>query len=160
MEKKEINTEFYVNEKIIFEYDNFKRLVILVAYFIVMILGLLFISISQWFAIILGYLLFVVGIFYFIDILFFKCLIITNKSIIKEWVLFGKIEVKYENLSVIVAKRIWTGQVLFKNINRTYFYNRLMIFEIFPIGNKGFEKLKNILINKKIIKGEEYEWNI
>ncbi len=36
----------------------------------------------------------------------------------------------------------------------------LMIFEIFPIGNKGFEKLKNILINKKIIKGEEYEWNI
>lgn len=160
MEKKEINTEFYVNEKIIFEYDNFKRLVILVAYFIVMILGLLFISISQWFAIILGYLLFVVGIFYFIDILFFKCLIITNKSIIKEWVLFGKIEVKYENLSVIVAKRIWTGQVLFKNINRSYFYNRLMIFEIFPIGNKGFEKLKNILINKKIIKGEEYEWNI
>jgi len=154
------NMKYEQDEEIIFKYDNFKRSIILLAYLGMIGFGFFLISLYHLFAIIFGYLLIIVGLFYFIDIFFLKYLIISNKCITKEWFLFGRIRIKNKDLIVSVSKRIWTGQIFFKNKNRSYFYNRLMIFEVFPIGNKGFKEIKEILIKEQIIKGDEYEWNI
>lgn len=159
-EVKEVNIRSISNEKIVFEYDNFKRVLIILAYVFGIFLGLFLILIDNWFAKVVGILFVFFGLIIVIDMSLFKALIFKDDRIVKEWHYLGSNKIYFKDLTVSVSKRIWTGQILFKNRNRSYFYNRLMIFEVFPIGNKGFKLIKEKLIKEQIIKGDEYEWNI
>jgi hypothetical protein len=148
------------SEVIDFQYDSIKRILISMLFLTIIILGILLIMLNHnIFTVLFGLLMIVIGSVRLFDILFFKKLIINSDFLIKEWFLFGAKTINMKNLRVNVSKRMWTGTIFFNNVEATYFSNFLMRFEIFPIGNDGFRKIKNILIEKKIIKGDEYEWN-
>jgi hypothetical protein len=148
------------SEVIDFQYDSIKRILISMLFLTIIILGILLIMLNHnIFTVLFGLLMIVIGSVRLFDILFFKKLIINSDFLIKEWFLFGAKTINMKNLRVNVSKRMWTGTIFFNNVEATYFSNFLMRFEIFPIGNDSFRKIKNILIEKKIIKGDEYEWN-
>jgi hypothetical protein len=144
---------------IVFRYDDFKRCLILIILLFSALLGSFLILIGHWFAILFGVLLVLVQTHSILDILFFKTLIFNDDSIVKEWFYFGKKKIKIEDLKVSVSKRLWTGTIVFSDKNKGYFSNTFMSFETFPIGNEGFRKIREILIEKNIIKGDENGWN-
>jgi len=149
----------YSSEEIRFEYNNLKRIFISIAFSIIIILGLFLVFIENWFAVLFGLLLIIIGFISMLDILFFKVLIFYDEYLIKEWFVFGKKKIKFDNLEVSTSKRVWTGTIFFRDKRKNYFTQFFMNFEIFPIGNKGFREIRQILINKKIILGDENGWN-
>lgn len=148
-----------LNENRVFSYDNFKRVLIVIWFVFVCLLGCGLILIDNWFTIIIGILFIVVGLFSIIDISFFKSLTFEKDCVIKEWHLFGSKKVNFKNLEVGVSKRLWTGLITFNDTNKGFLSRIGMQFEMFPIGNDNFKEIRNILINKQIIKEDEYEWN-
>lgn len=147
------------NNKIVFKYNNFKRYLISLSFIVFIFLGINFIFIGHWFSISLGIILTITGAHNLIDILFFKSLTFENKFVTKKWFIFGEKKVKIDDLKIGVSKRIWTGIITFSDKNKNFLSNSLMVFELFPIGNKGFKEIKKILIDKKVIKGTENEWS-
>lgn len=110
-------------------------------------------------AIVFGYLVLVLGILYSFNILLFKSLIISNSSITKEWLFFGKRKIYISDLTISSAKRICFGQVHFKDKNLFYIFNYSTVIEIFPFGNNKFKEIKNALIENKAIESDDYNWN-
>jgi hypothetical protein len=153
------NETVNLEEHISFKYNNFKRFLIIMAFCFICLLGGGLILIDNWFAIIIGILFITYGLIIIIDISLFKALIFRQDYIVKEWYFVGSNKIDFKDLEVGVVKRIWTGSIFFNDKNRSSFTRLIMQFEIFPIGNKGFDAIKKILIHKKIIKGDEYEWN-
>jgi hypothetical protein len=147
------------SEGIRFEYNNLKRIFISIAFSIIIILGLFFVFIENWFAALFGLLLIIIGFISMLDIIFFKVLIFYDEYLIKEWFVFGKKKIKFDNLEVSTSKRVLTGAIFFRDKRKNYFTQFFMNFEIFPIGNKGFREIRQILINKNIISGDENGWN-
>lgn len=143
----------------IFKYSDGKRFIVILAFLFMFIMGLFFILIGNWFTIFFGSILIFVSLLNAIDICFFKALIINDNFLIKEWYLFGKRSIKISNLSAVVAKRLWSGTIFFREKNDAVIGGFLMNFEVFPIGNSGFKQIKKILIEKQVIKGDENEWN-
>lgn len=143
----------------IFKYDNFKRFVAAISFLFIVVLGFFFVLIQNWFAVIVGILMVFVGIFRIFDILFFDSLIIYENFLIKKWYIFGQKSINLKNLKATATKRVWSGSIFFSDKNKGYFSNLLMSFETFPIGNESFREIRNLLIEKKIIQGDEHEWN-
>lgn len=143
----------------IYKYNNFKRFILSFVYILLIFLSYMFYLIPNWFASLFG----AIGMFFIsitlLDILLFKELTINDTSIKKRWFLFGGKEILLSNLKVGVTKRLWSGLIFFRKKNKFHLDGFLMNFEIFPIGNKNFNEIRNILINKKIITGAENEWN-
>lgn len=146
-------------EEIRFEYDNLKRIIFGMVYLMMIVLGLFLVLIENWFAVIFGSLAVYMGTFRLLDIMFFKALIIDKNFLVKEWFVFGSKSIPTKDLKVTVAKRVWSGQIFFMAKNSSFFQNILMSFETFPIGNEGFRAIREILIKKNVIKGDEHEWN-
>ena len=157
-EVKEVSIKSIYNEKIVFEYNNFKRVLLVLVYIFVILLGFFFILIDNWFARVVGILFVFYSLVSVIDMLFFKALIFTEDSVIKKWYFLGSKKINFQNLEVTANKRIWTGIVFFRDKSKSFFSRQVMQLEIFPIGNEGFKKIRKILINKKIIKGDENGW--
>jgi len=148
-----------MNEKeIVFEYDNFKRILILLAYVFGIFLGLVLILIDNWFVKVVGILFVIFGLISVIDMSLFKALIFKDDRIVKEWHYLGSKKINFEDLEVDIVKRLWSGIIYFKDRNKGSLTRLLMQFEMFPIGNDKFQEIREILINKKIIKGDENGW--
>lgn len=142
-----------------FEYDDLKRLIFGMVYLMMIVLGLFLVFIENWFAVICGGLAVVVGTFRLMDIMFFKVLVIDKNFLVKEWFVFGSKSIVIKDLKATATKRVWGGQIFFMTKNSSFFENILMSFETFPIGNEGFRAIKEILIEKNVIRGDEHEWN-
>jgi hypothetical protein len=142
-----------------FEYDNFKRLVFVLFYSFSIFIGLFLLLVPNWFANIFGWILVIITVIDTINILFFKSLEFHDDFLVKRWFIFGDKQIKYEYLKVGASKRIWSGTISFSDKHKSYFLNFLMSFETFPIGNNGFRKIRDILIEKKVIHGDEHDWN-
>ena len=153
-EVKEINIKSISNEKIVFEYDNFKRILIILAYAFGIFLGLFLILIDNWFVKVVGILFVIFGLISVIDMSLFKALIFKDDRIVKEWHYLGSKKINFEDLEVDIVKRLWSGTICFKDRNKGSLARLLMQFEMFPIGNDKFQEIREILINKKIIKRE------
>jgi len=151
---EEINKSVYT-----FVYDDEKRLIIAVAYLIMIVLGLGFVLLNQWVTIVFGVLLVAVGLFKLLDICFFKRLTIGNTRITKEWFYFGKRSIDLSDLQAGVAKQLWSGTIFFQHKNHFGIDKLIMQFEVFPIGNSKFRLIRQILIQKGIISGDELSWN-
>jgi len=149
----------YPSKEIHFKYDNLKRILISIVFFIIVILGLFFLFIGHWFSILLGILFIIIGLLSIFNLLFFKELIFHNDYLIKEWFVFGRKKIKFDDLETSVSKRVWTGTIFFRDKRKNSFSQFFMNFETFPIGNDGFREIRNILIEKKVIKGDENGWN-
>ncbi|MDD4883159.1 hypothetical protein [Sulfuricurvum sp.] len=147
-------------EKIcIFKYDNFKRFVFILFYIFSIFIGLFLLLVPNLFANIFGWIVVIVTIAATINILFFKSLEFHDDFLLKQWYIFGEKKIKYDNLKVGASKRVWSGTIFFSDKNKGYFSNFFMTFETFPIGNEGFREIRSLLIDKKIIQGDENEWN-
>jgi hypothetical protein len=146
-------------EQVVFKYNNFKRMIISFMYLFMILIGFFLILIENWFAVLFGILLIIIGLLSALDILFFKVLSLNDKHLIKEWFVFGKKKIGLNDLEVSVVKRVWTGTITFRDKKKKSFTQFFMNFETFPIGNDGFREIKKMLIEKKIIKGDEHEWN-
>lgn len=157
-EVKEINIKSISNEKIVFVYDNFKRFLILLIHIFIILLGVSLVSIGHWFTVCFGILLIVVFLEAIINIVFFKSLVLDSDYVIKNSYFFGSKKINFQNLEVAANKRVWTGTVFFRDKSKSFFSRQVIQLEIFPIGNEGFKKIRKILINKKIIKGDENGW--
>lgn len=140
-------------------YDGKKRILIALAFFIMIVLGLGFMFLNQWLSLIFGGLLVIVGLFKFLDICFFKRLTIGKTRITKEWFYFGKRSIKLADLQVSVVKRLWSGTIFFQHKDHIGLDRLTMQFEVFPIGNSGFNLIRNTLILKGIISSHELSWN-
>lgn len=145
-------------EEIRFKYNNLKRIFIGMAFLIIVVLGLFLVFIENWFATIFGGLLIAIGTFRVLDIMFLKTLVINENFLVKEWFLFGNKSIAIKDLRANVVKRIWSGAIFFQTRNSSFFQRTIMSFETFPIGNEGFKMIREILIKKNVIKGDEYEW--
>lgn len=121
-------------------------------------LGWFFILVNNWFTIVFGGMLLLVGLLNVLDAFLFKKLTINHDFLIKEWYFFGSKSIPLMSLKATVAKRLWSGTIFFRDRNNSSWNGFIMNFETFPIGNDGFRKIKKILIDKKIITGDEYEW--
>ena len=156
VEKKE---KMHNGKEIIFKYDTLKRLLVAVSFFVVALLGCFFLLIGNRFADFFGIVMIFIGLQSFLDVLLFNKLIFTDDYVLKEWVIFGGKKIEYSNLEAGASKRMWTGTVFFRDKRKKPFFQFFMDFETFPIGNDGFKKIRGILIEKKIIKGDEDGWN-
>jgi hypothetical protein len=156
----EKNQKDIKNESIIvFTYNNFYRFIFIFWLLLMFVLGLLFILTNKLFAIIFGILIVIFVFFSILDILLFKRLVIYQHYITKEWYVFGIKKINFSEIKVTLVLRIWTGQLIFsgKKITDRFVMN-LELFPVVDFKNK-LNKLKSILIEKNIIKGDENEWN-
>ena len=149
----------YIDREISFKYNIEKRILIVIAFLVIILLGFFFLLIGHWFTIFFGTILLLIGLPSMLDILFFKQLIFSDKYVMKEWFIFGRKKIEFNNLTTGVAKKVWSGTIFFRDKKKKSILQFFMNFETFPIGNNGFKKIRKILINKKIIKGDENGWN-
>lgn len=93
----------------------------------------------------------------FLNILFFKRLVFYTNFLLKESLL-KKSYLNYSILQAMVSKRFFGGILSFREKNNRL-KNLFFSIDLLPISNKDFKQIKTILIKKKVIKGDEYEWN-
>lgn len=95
----------------------------------------------------------------FLNILFFRKLFFCTNYVLKESIL-KKSYLNYSIAEVMVSKGYFGGTLMFwkkhQRIKTILNFN----FDLLPITNQEFKRIKQILIDKKVIKGDEYEWNI
>jgi hypothetical protein len=147
------------NNQNYFVYDNFKRFFFIVFLLIISSMGIFLLVIDNWFVKVFGALITLVMFVKILDMLLFKKLSFTETYIIKEWYLLGEKKFLISELKATTVKNLWSGIIFFDKPNSSFFERLAMNFETFPIGNKQFKKIKEILIEKNVIQGNEHEWN-
>lgn len=148
------------NEKIyVFQYDNGKRTLMIMLEVFFSLLGLFMMFFENIFLIIFGGIIFLIGLKQILELSLFKSLKFREKYLCKEWYFLKNIKIPYTDLRSGAAKRLWTGLISFKSKRITFFQEIMMDTEVFPIGNDGFRAIREILIEKKVIQGDENGWN-
>lgn len=98
------------------------------------------------------------------NILVFKKLIFTDKRIIKQY--FNPLKfcimndsLEYAKMSVQFWNRILNSRLTFWEKGKKWRTKWKYSFGLIGVSDKNIENIKQILIDKKIIKGDEYEWH-
>ena len=114
---------------------------------------------------IIAILILVQNLWLFFDVLFFKEMKITKKTVAKVW-LFGKLSVPVKEIDYAYRSfyTINRGKLVFqsfKSKKKNFFFYNCMAVHLLGISNykQVMLQIKKILIEKNIIKGDEYEWN-
>ncbi len=157
------SNEYGYNPKVyVFEYNNLKRAIAVLATIAVFSAGLLLIiEIPNIFTVIFGVLITVWSFMKTLDILLLKELVITGRRITKRWYVVGEISMDISAVTAVPFKIIGIGMIKFIDEERSYFENLLMTFMTFPsdIGGKNVcYTVKEILKNQHLIKGDDYDW--
>ncbi len=142
-----------------FVYDDDKRIVMAMGSLTMIVVGLLMLYLNHCITSIFGSFVLAAGLVKLFDVSFFKRLTIGKTRITKEWFFFGKRSIELSSLKVGVSKGMWTGIIAFQNKERLGLDRLTMQFEVFPIGNAGFNLIREVLIQKEIISGYELAWN-
>jgi len=142
-----------------FEYDFFGRIASLLFRVIAIFIGYVMLLMGKEVIILFvsGILFILYGLYSFIDILLFQKLIINKNLIIKQWYIFGKRELPIDSLIITKVNFPVGGIIGFKNNKRRL---ESFLFKIYtlPLGRNQISDIKTILMNLKIIKGDEYDW--
>lgn len=151
------------NIKLELEY-SLKGLVFALLFYIFGVSFCLFIMFyGNLFFFIVGLIGFIGCIYTLLDIWFFRRVIFTNYYVIKEWNAFEKSyfhKIKYKNLELqALQKRLISGHIVFKTIGANYFKTFCFQINLIPISKKDLKKVKEVLIIKRVLRGDEYEWN-
>ncbi|QKF82392.1 hypothetical protein AEBR_1912 [Halarcobacter ebronensis] len=115
-------------------------------------------------------LMFIIGLmccllftFVFLDTIFFKRVIFTKFNVIKYWSIFGKNyinKIKYKDLKIIHSKKGYVFGTLNFTEKKAGFFKRFCFFvSLTPLQDETIKQVKQILIEKEILKGDEYDWN-
>ncbi len=125
------------------------------------LIGLFLLFPNNYIVTLIGIIFVVLAFVDFFNILFFDSLTFYNDKIVKKTNIFGKRNQRsldYLKMDTSVSKRFFGGSLMFwekENRFKTYWF---FIFDLLPISNNEFKKIRKILINKNIIDGD-FEWN-
>lgn len=159
----EIRDESGVVDKQIFEYHPLWKIVALIFRIFGVLLGLFFFFVEiNIFISIFGLLIFLYAFVSFVDIVLFASIEFSADKIIKKWSFFSfdiTKEIRYEVIEVTVSKRFFGGMLMLWEKGKRLQTALFFILDLMPITNNEFRAIKQILIEKKIIGGDEHEWN-
>lgn len=144
------------------EYSVLGKLLMLFFRLMAFCLGIGMILIDSIFAQIFGVLCLLYGWIGFFLSLFFIKIVFYEKSIETSWNVLGWMfekHILYSELSAMKVNGIFGGSISFldkrNRLDSMFFFT----IDLLPIQKEEILKIKNILIEKKIIKGDENVWN-
>jgi len=146
------------------EYDLFSRVLVLMFRLLAILLGLGFISVGKAFPIVGGLLFIIFGVLGFFRNIFFKNMNFYNDCIVSEWSIFGmkfSRRILYSKINVSKSNHIFGGTIsVFRQKNRWKSVSSVFYFSLdqLALNQEEIKKIKKILIEKKVIKGDEYVW--
>lgn len=107
----------------------------------------------------------IIFIFFYniINTLIFKKLVFTDKQIVKQFFnplkfCIMEISLKYTEMDVEFWNRIWNTKLTFWKKDQKLKTKWKYSFDLTGINDRYIESIKQILIDKQVIKGDEYEW--
>jgi hypothetical protein len=157
LRENECNLKVYV-----FEYNNFKRVIAVLATMCLFIAGLLLIiEIPNIFTVLIGVIIIFWSFLKSLDILLLKELVINSRGITKRWYFLGEINMSLSSVTARPIKIVGIGMIRFFDQKKSYFENLFMTFMTFPsdIGGRNVcFTIKEILKNQHLIKGDAYDW--
>ncbi|WP_418178905.1 hypothetical protein ACNSOO_07975 [Aliarcobacter lanthieri] len=149
------------------KYNFFGRIFRMLFYMFGIIISILLFNINL-FSSLVAAVVFTLIVYIICDMCFFERVIFTNYHVIKEWRIFGKSifnKIKYKDLIIEHSQKIHFGSgllIFYKSNYKGYLkkiFKRLFFFiELAPINKNDIKKIREILIEKKILKGDEYDW--
>jgi hypothetical protein len=144
------------------EYSLLGKLSILLFRLIAFCLGIGMILIDNLFAQIFGVLCLVYGWIGFFLSLFFTKIVFYKKSIETNWNFLGwtfNKHILYSEATAMKINGIFGGSISFLDKKNRLDSMLFFTIDLFPIQKEEILKIKNILIEKKIIKGDENVWS-
>ena len=124
---------------------------------------LLFFLFENYFVKTLSCIIVLILLYNIVNILVFKKLIFTDKKIIKQYFnplkfCIMNVSLEYTKMSVQFWNRILNSRLIFWEKGKKWRIKWKYSFSLIGVSDKNIENIKQILIDKKIIKGDEYEW--
>lgn len=145
------------------QYGNGKILVLLFR-LLALVLGLGFMQINNIFVQIFGIVILLFGIIGFFKNMFFQKMVFYDEFIEVQWNILGFNFVQsttYINIEASKSNGIFGGSLSFisQNNKRDRFYTMFFFsIDLLPLNKEEIKDIKKILIEKKVIKGDEYVW--
>ena len=155
-----MSEEFEIANVVVLKYSIHKRVLAVFTYLLIASFGIFCIYLNMWLTIIIGILIFISSTIHLLDVLLFKELIIGDEFLTKKWYLFGNKKVELSNLYIFCSNRVWKNKILFYPTNGSKVSRFCMNIESYLVAKNKFEDIKNVLISKGLITGEEKCWNM
>jgi len=157
-----MKTKSQIEEPLFFiEYSFLSKILVLLFRLLGVFLGDFFISIDNIFVILIGIIFLIVGLWGFLVNIFFIKMIFYNSKIETQWNIFGfkfSKTLLYSLMEVTKLNSTFGGSLMFwdrrSRLKTIYFF----IIDLLPVSRVEIKKIKNILVEKKVIQGDEYEW--
>lgn len=155
-----MNTIQQSTQPVIYRYSLYKKILATAIYLVIVLCGIFCIQINILITIFVGIVILVAAIVHIIDILFFKSIIINDTNLIKNWYLIGSKKIALPNLYAYNQNKIWKGFITFHSKDGGFIKDFGINMESFLLKNANLEDVRNTLISKGIITGEEKSWTI
>lgn len=145
--------------KEVFTYSLHKKFFAVMVYLLFLFFGIFCIYLGNLFTIVLGILLIFAAFINILNVFLFRSLIIEGAFLIKQWYFFGNKKIAIDDLMAYNGKKIWKNTITFLSKNGSAKLNFCMNLECFLLKKATFEDVKNLLIYKNIITGDEKCWD-
>jgi len=157
-----MKTKIQIEEPLFFiEYSFLSTILVLLFRLSGVFLGDFFISVDNIFVTLIGIIFLIVGLWGFLVNIFFIKMIFYNSKIETQWNIFGfkfSKTLLYSLMEVTKLNSTFGGSLMFwdrrSRLKTIYFF----IIDLLPVSRVEIKKIKNILVEKKVIQGDEYEW--
>jgi hypothetical protein len=119
------------------------------------IIGFYFCMASNVFLILFGCFVIIFFTYDFFNVILFDKLVFYETKIVK-----NKRELRYEQMETTLMKHFFGGALTFNQKNnrlRTMLFFRI---DLLPISNCDLKKIKDILVQKKVIDKDSFQWNL
>jgi len=152
------------NEKplLVIEYKPLGRIGALMLRIFAVILGLFFLLANNYFANFFGIFFILIFVLDFFNITLFDRLVFYDDALVKESSIFNNSytrKLKYHEAEVMISGAFFGGTLMFWEKGRRWKTAWFFTFDLLPISNNEIRAIKQILIEKQVIKGDEHEWN-
>ncbi len=140
------------------KYELFGKFVVLFVRSIGIYLGVFIIVAGEYlFMQLIGWAIFLVMLYRFIDMLLFKQALITEKKFIKEWYFLGSFSLKVGNLQCKKSSTKFGGALLFDEIDNK---GQSLFFSVdtLPLNIVKLKEIKKVLLQLHVISKDDCSW--
>ncbi|MDR2081846.1 MAG: hypothetical protein LBP54_08190 [Campylobacteraceae bacterium] len=132
---------------------------------IAIIVGFYFYMAANSFLILFGCFTMIFFVYDFFNVVSFDKLIFYETKIVKEDSFLGKVfknkrELKYAQMEVTIIKEFFGGALMFSQKNRRMQTILFFRIDLLPVSNDDLKKIKDILLQKKVISKDSFQWNL
>lgn len=146
---------------LIIQYSFISKIMVLFFRLFGVFLGFGFTFVDNNYVKVFGAIIFIFALFSFLINVFFKKLIFFENRIETEWIMFGwnfKKKLHYSVMEVMKSNSIFGGTIMFWEKQHRWKTAYFFVLDLLPVNQDIVEQIKMILKDKKVIKGDEYEW--